>query len=196
MLLTAEDRQRLELFCKRADSIAALSIYREDRLSVGINMSWEKGGPLKLQQQGPSNAELLPMVTIVRQLYAQKESIQFNRIYNLVYQLIASSGTASDVTLENVKSAQSGFKQITSQQQLGLRLGGEKLTPTRIVDIWFNGNIFHADPSKSKTYDELWNSPMGSIADFCFRSTVTHLATLFVYFGGLIRAEILGVNKT
>jgi len=66
MLLTAEDRQRLELFCKRADSIAALSIYREDRLSVGINMSWEKGGPLKLQQQGPSNAELLHMVTIVR----------------------------------------------------------------------------------------------------------------------------------
>jgi len=195
MKLTAKDRQLLELFCSRTDAIASSPICRKGKISVGIKMTGERGGSLEHQAQGPSSTELLPVVTIIRQFYSPSESINFKNIYKLVYQLLVSSGTASESTLDHVRRAMSSFKQITKRLPVGLKLGGKTMTPRDVIDIWFNGNIFHADPAKSALYMSLWRSPAGPWADFCFRSAIVHLSALMVYFGALVRTEVLNKEQ-
>lgn len=193
--MNREERQVLDLFCERAYSIASSPLYRNGSLGPSISIKWEQGSPLALEQKGPSTSELLPIVVVVRQLYLQKESINFNKVYNIVHKYLSSSNTTSETIMGHVRSAMSGFKQIMNSLPIVLNIAGKVVTPREIIDIWFNGNMFHADPQKSAIYKELWSSPAGPIAEFLFRSTIVHLATLMVYFGSLIQAEVLKETK-
>lgn len=185
------ERELLKLFCARAEAVATSPIYSENRLSVGLSIKWEKGGPIATKHHGPDNAELLTLVTIIRQLIADSEQINFRRVYNIVYRRLAASKHPDEASISNAKSAMSGYKTIMATLPIKIHLDKKPLSPSGIIDIWFNGNIFHADPEKAKVFDALWSTPGGNVVDFCFRSVMTQLATLIVYFGGFIRSVVL-----
>lgn len=190
MHITLKERKLLELFCDRADAVFSSPIFSGEKTDFGLNISWERGGPLKMTHQGPSNLELVPIVTIVRQLYSQKETIYFHRVYNPVYRLLESSGDTAHEALSYAKTAMAEFKSAINETRFDIRVGKKKLKPSDIVDIWFNGSIFHADLRKAEIYRRLWRSPVGSFADHCFRVVVMRLSVLMVNFSRLIRIAV------
>ncbi|MEW6413617.1 MAG: hypothetical protein AB1483_14265 [Candidatus Zixiibacteriota bacterium] len=191
MSITLEQRELLELFCKKADEVQSSSIFRNGELNVGLNLKWKRNEPLVCRRLGPGRNDLLGLVTIVRQLYSPKESIYFRRIYNVVFEHLSSREDIGAEKLDRVKSAMVGFKGVVSvDAAIGINLGNRKLSTKDIINIWFNGNIFHSDLSKVKIYELLWKSPAGPMADFIFRSAIINLAHLMVFFSGLIRAEV------
>lgn len=191
MTITQEQRELLELFCKRADIVSNSSIFKNGKIDIGFNIRWERGSPMTFKMHGPTRDNLLSIVTIVRQLYMEKESINFRKIYNVVHKYIVSRNNIPKSVIENVESAMAGFKKIEKTTHVNLIIGEKKLFPKDIIDIWFNGNIFHADMEKVKKYDFLRNSSIGLIAESIFISTIVNLANLMIYFSQLIRNEIL-----
>ncbi|MCK4573738.1 MAG: hypothetical protein KAU36_05175, partial [candidate division Zixibacteria bacterium] len=159
--MSPEHRELLELFCRKADYIASTTVFREERVAPGFKVEWNRGGPLTTRQLGPTDEELLPLVTVVRQLYLTGESIYFKRIFNIVYKHLKSSGSTAATVLENAESAMKGFKDVFKSAPIRIELGGRVLGTSDIIDIWFNGHHFHSDPDKAYFYNELWKSPAG-----------------------------------
>jgi len=194
MDLQNNELEILRIFSKKAKDIANHAVFKENRLQVSINIKWEKGGPTYTRITAPEYQELLPIVTIVRQSYMENESISFVRVYSIVYQHLAKKTELDPRIMDCVKSAMSGFRDLLRRERLqfSIRMDKKALGPREIVDIWFNGNMFHSDIEKLRKYERLWTAPTGPLADFVFRSTILELANLMVYFGGIIDSHILG----
>ncbi|MCX6829860.1 MAG: hypothetical protein NT002_11355 [candidate division Zixibacteria bacterium] len=186
--MTDEEREILELFCKRVDEVAKSSIYKDGGREISLNLKGDAKGNVALSMSVPDKEVLLSLVTKLRQFYMPKESIYFRKVYNIVWKHLSS---ASEEEKECAKSAMATFKQITEVGWFEFRFNNVKLTPKDIIDIWFNGNIFHADKTRVKQFELLAASNLGPFVEYQFISTICDLAGLMTYFGSFIRARLL-----
>jgi len=188
MNVTRKDKETLQLFCKRADDIENSSIFKENKYQVSTNISGKAGEPIKISETAPEKEALVALITILRQFYARNERINFDKVFALVSQIIIDKDKR---IIECANSAQTAFHKIKNETTMGIMIDGKKLTAIGIIDLWFNGNIFHADLKKVKKFESLMNSPVAPFISFEFKSTMINLSNVLIYFGNFIEAEVL-----
>lgn len=115
-----------------------------------------------------------------------KESISFRRIYNLAWRRLKEKGEIEEFK-ERLESAMAGYKEILTIIPVTIRRKGTEVTVTDIIDIWFNGHIFHSDIEKAKSFKAFEVHPFGPMAHHIFHGKIFDLANLMVYFANLIR---------
>ena len=191
MNISNRDIEILELFCKRAREIANSSIFRDNKYKVSLTISGKRGEEVKFTETAPEKEALVALITILRQYYAPGESINFNKVYNLVWKYLDEK----DPKVKKCAAwAIKGFKQIQKQSQLAIIVNGRKLTPIEIIDLWFNANIFHADLDKVKKFEQLSRSRAAPFIAFEFKSAIINLSNVIMYFSSFVEAEILSTR--
>lgn len=188
MEIDSEERQILELFCKRAKEIADSSIFREKKYNISLNVDYKMDEEVKFTETAPEKEALISLITILRQFYAQGNSIFFNRVYNIVWKYLDSK---SQEVKECAISALESFKKIQRETLLCIKIGEHQLKPKEIIDLWFNANIFHADINKVIKFEKLSRSPVAPIVAFEFKSAIINLSTVVLYFSSFIKVELL-----
>ena len=185
------DREILELFCERAQEIADSSIFRESKAKVSINISLKTGQRIKFTETGPEKEALVALITLLRQFYATKQSINFYRVYNIVWKYIhRKDQQVKDCAI----SARASFKDVRNHTPFPVILNGKCLIPTDIIDLWFNANIFHPNLSKVRQFKELSTLPFAPLVKFLFDNSILELSRVIIYFGSFIKAEVLSTK--
>lgn len=212
MNISDGDREVLELFCTKAKEISNTSIFQEKKYNTSLTFGWKQGEGFHSNVVGPEKEALIALVASLRQCYAQKEPIYFRRVKNIVWGYVANG---EERVKECVVSAEKAFNEILDNPRLPMefQIGGEneqpldkgkkrgipvvingkveEFTPQKIIDVWFNANIFHADVEKIKMFREMLESPFAPFFDFVFKTAIMELANVIIYFGKLIEIELL-----
>ena len=187
-----EEKELLELFCQRAAEIKASSVFQSNNLGLKFKVKSDVGTGTHITIDGPSDEELLRICGIVRQYISPGESIFFNKIYNIVYLYLNALSPIPEENINFLKTVMSSYKEINDKlPMMKVIYNEEVVTPFQVIDIWFNGHYFHADPEKAAFYKHLWNSQLGPYLEVNFRAIVLQLAVLMINFSNLIKAEVL-----
>lgn len=188
MNISDRDKEILVIFCTRAREIANTSIFRDNKYNISLTISGKEGEPIKFTESAPEKEALVNLITILRQFYAPRESINFNKVYDIVLTYI-------DHKNKNVKdcatSAKKAFQIYKTKCNFQIVVNNKKLKPIEIIDLWFNANIFHADPNKIKKFDELSRTPVAPFMSFEFKTAMMNLSNVIIYFGSFIEKEVL-----
>jgi DNA-binding winged helix-turn-helix (wHTH) protein len=155
-------------------------------LSIEFSFNLDEG--VKLTESSPDNDAMRALVTTLRQFISVGEPIYFYHIYGIVWQNCDQTNTLLKDSIASVRKA---FRNIEELSQIGLKFRGTKLTPKVIIDLWFNGHIFHADVDKEKVFNEIMRSPAAHFFKFIFLDKVIELSNLMIHFANIILFHIL-----
>lgn len=151
-------------------------------------MSGRRGEEIKFTETAPQKEALVALITVLRQIYGQGNSIYFNRVYNIVWKYLEEK---DEKVKECAVSAKSVFKQILEKSQLSMKINNKTLKPIELINLWFNANIFHADIDKVKKLEHLLSLPIAPFIVFEFKNAILNLSNVIIYFGSFIEAELL-----
>jgi len=181
--LSPDYRDTLELFCRRARELADCSVFRDGKHHISLTISVKVGEETRFSETAPEKEALIALVTVLRQFYAPGESINFGRVCDIVWKSLPPEDAEAR---QFMAAARELFNKVKTQSGPNIMVHGERLPPIRIVDLWFNGSVFHAEPDKVKQLDELSRSPIAPIIAFIFRSTVVNLAAIVIQFSRFV----------
>jgi len=187
MCLSIQHKEILKLFCKKADDIKNSSVFNCKEISFKLEIKAGSDGYLKSSQESPHKESVIALVTVIRQLYAQKEEINFYKVYNIIWRFLSS--TKNSDRLDFMKSIRQSVDNILIGKQFNIKFNNVQLTPEKLIDIWFNGNIFHSDSEKIKAFSNIINSEVGGMCEFLFKVSIINLGLVFIYFADFIRKE-------
>ncbi len=191
MKLSIDEIKTLEQFCEQAEALAKLNVFDNEESAIHTRFEYTDDIDLNGKYQGLSNEELLPIVTILRQLYKREEVLNFKTVFSIVSKYLKKNNSVNKNTMEFARSAMGGYKQVIDYPDKAIRVGSKHLTTIEIIEIWFGGNNISADTDNVKKYNSLWKSPAGRMAETNFKIAITNLASIMIYFGNLIKTEIL-----
>jgi hypothetical protein len=197
LVVMSDNKKLLELFCQKAMDLRNSSAFQIGKVRFTLEVKTGEGGSQKLTHEGPQKESIIALVTTLRQFYQQGESINFFRICNIVYRHVNSYNSSEKKEhFEYIQSAREAFNNTLNHCPIQLKINDHELTPRELIELWFNGNIFHADIEKSDKFDSLMKMPLADFAELVFKATVISLASIIVSFADFISAEVLTVNKT
>ncbi len=191
MKLSIDEIKTLEQFCEEADALSKLSLFDIEQSAIQTRFEYIHDIDLKSILQGLSNEELLPIVTILRQLYNWGDVLNFKTVFSIVSKYLKKNNSVKKNTMEFARSAMGGYKQVIDYPDKAIRVGSKHLTTIEIIEIWIGGNNNTADTDNVKKYNSLWKSPAGRMAETNFKIAIANLASIMIYFGNLIQTEIL-----
>jgi hypothetical protein len=188
MNISAEHREILEQFCDRAKNLSECSVFRKNKSNISLTVKFTRGKGIRYKEIAPPEEDLINLITLLRPFYLQKETINFLRVSNIVLKYLDSKG---QIIKDKAISIRENFIKTCKDLPIGIDHDGKKLTATEIIDLYFNARIFHADPKKTKRFNELLQSPVGPVIQFTFKSAVRDLSILVIQFGSLIESQLL-----
>ena len=191
MKLSIDEIKTLEKFCEQAEALAKLNLFDIDQSVIETRFEYIHDIDLKGKYQGLSNDELLPIVTILRQLYKRGDVLNFKTIFGIVSKYLKKNNSVKENTMVFARSAMGGYKQVIDYPDKAIRVGSKHLTTIEIIELWYDGNNITADTDNVKRYNSLWKSPAGRMAETNFKIAIANLASIMIYFGNLIQTEIL-----
>ncbi|MBU1937893.1 hypothetical protein KKG05_10890 [bacterium] len=190
MNISDDDREILELFCRKAKEISNTSIFREKKYNTSIKLNWKEGKGLNFSLKIPDREPFVHLVTILRQFYAPSESVNFSKVYNIVWKYLDNKEAR---IREYAVSAKAIYKEILAKTKAPILFNNHRFAPREIIDLWFNADIFHTDQVKRKKLEAILQLPIAPFLIFEFATAMMELANIIIYFGGLVETEILSV---
>lgn len=147
--LDEEIIKKFKIFHQRAEDI-----YRNKFLRTSFNskITAEKNKPVKLENNFPEDDLLRSFVILIKPFYSKKDSISFNRICNIICN---SDNDFSDNLIEQTKKVREAWNKLMQTKESDSPPSGtvlvhnnEKLTASKLIDLYFNGYFFHTDLDK------------------------------------------------
>ena len=191
MKLSIDEIKTLEQFCEQAETLANLNLFDDNQLAIQSRFEYRDDIDLESKFQELSNDELLPIVTILRQLYNRGDALNFKTVFGIVSKYLKKNNSVNENTMLFARSAMGGYKQVIDYPVNAIRIGSNHLKTIEIIEMWIGGNNITADTDNVKKYNSLWKSPAGRMAETNFKIAIANLASIMIYFGNLIRTEIL-----
>lgn|GEM_PF-3456678 len=187
----SSDIEILRLFCLRAVYLREWLALNNTKIKVTIEYIKNHGQP-QMEYEGPNKESIIAMVSILRQFYLQKETINFYKVYKKVNKILYSSKASDkDKKMDFIKSLRVAFVNSLSKSQINIAINNKSIKPRELMEIWFNGNIFHSSIEQSKKFELLMNSPISIFAEFVFKVTIINLANIIIVFADFINKDIL-----
>jgi hypothetical protein len=189
--MTENEIEILNIYCKRCKDLLAMDAinYTNIRLTLSMNKSENKG--LVFNYEGPKKAEIIAAVIILRQFYMEGEHTNFYHVYNILWKSLIASPNIEQSKFDTIILYREQFQNALENSIPVLRINETKICPKKIIDLWFNGNIFHSDIEKVAKFDWLISSPGAHIAEYIFITTVLNLSKTAINLAAFIEREIL-----
>jgi hypothetical protein len=163
--------------------------YLKIRLAVSMNQSDVKG--LVFNYEGPKKEEIIAAVTILRQFYLEGEQINFYRICNILWTRLRARPNIEQDKFDTISLYRQQFNNALKYSFPAFRINETQITPKKLIDLWFNGNIFHSDIKEVAKFEWLINSSGAHLAEYIFITAVINLSIIAINLGVFISREIL-----
>ncbi|MBZ0154896.1 MAG: hypothetical protein K8I29_01615 [Alphaproteobacteria bacterium] len=148
--LTDSELRDIKLFLKRVDELAHTEIMSGKVSNISLSVRAKKDASIEFTVSLPKEDYLRSFYMAFRFFYLQKEKTNFLRIANIVNR--RTDNEMSRKYVERLKDIWSGA---LARQQMQLYINDTEITPTMLIDLWFNAHYFHSDESKEKNLTNL-----------------------------------------
>lgn len=154
--LDADLRHRLEEYVHVVRSLTASPLF--GRGSVGLHLSLREDGQFDVSAQAPVDWDgLRGALTYFRRMWMNDERTCFARLRNMLRANAVARGGQDAATLtawldalgeehSRVRKELPDMAVLEGHIEDGKLVEDGAVTPERIIDDWFNGEIFHGDP--------------------------------------------------
>jgi hypothetical protein len=143
--LTKSELKCIKLFLKKAKELSQTHIMSANDSKISSIMKAEKGKPVQSSVSLPNEEYLRSFYTAFRFFYLKEEKSNFLRIANIVKR--RTDNELSEKYIECLKDMWNGA---LARQQMQTYIDGKEITPTMLIDLWFNAHYFHSDECKDQ----------------------------------------------
>ncbi|MBI4825552.1 MAG: hypothetical protein HY807_03925 [Nitrospirae bacterium] len=119
-------------------------------LKISSNLKYEAGKGIAITVDLPDEDDLRSFYLAFRFFYLQKEPANFLRITNIIHR-VADDALARQ-NIDNLKRLWSGA---LFQEMMHIAVNDTEVTPSQLLDLWFNAYYFHSDEYKSIRLSEI-----------------------------------------
>jgi len=143
--LSKKDWDYLKNFAKRVEELSKIKLLSSEQGTIQAKIKYERGKGLSLEASLPSDEIISELLMAFRLFYLQKEPTYFPRIINIINK---------HITLPEANNLLNSYKKRWEDnlfnQALFISVNDEKLSSSKILDLWFNAHYFHSDEEKSR----------------------------------------------
>ena len=149
------DFEILSLFHQRVVNLASTKLVKGAESNIRASINIQAGSGLQLTTALPPEEQVAQFLMAFRFFYLKKEKTHFPKILTTVAKY--SGPDFRDVSAI-IK------KQWDQSCSVNMRLNGETITSSKLIDLWFNAHYFHGETRKQKELERL-NTLLTN--DFC-----------------------------
>lgn len=147
--LTDDEHRRITVFKRRAAQLAEAPLIKEGRAQISAKIKGEQDKGVNIEVTLPPETDLRTLYMAFRFFYLQKEPANFLRIVNILKQHTKDPKTIA--YLDYLKKQWRGLL----QKPITIVAGDRTLTPSLLIDLWFNAYFFHSDENKELELNRL-----------------------------------------
>lgn len=141
--LTEEEQRVLLLFLLKADELWKKS--ENKAIHASVNIEGRINEPAFISVTLPDETQLSSFLMTFRLFYLKTEQIHFLKILNIV-----KRKTKRATAIKNLKDIKEIWTGVWASRHISHAVDGETLTPSLLMDLWFNANYFHLDEAKNQ----------------------------------------------
>lgn len=148
--LTAQELSSIRLFLKKAKELHSTNIVSGGESGISLNVASELGTPPRFQVVLPSEEYLRSFYMAFRFFYLEKEESNFLKIANII-----KRRTDNQLLRQYVDRLRDMWSGALAAKTMRIELNGTQITPSFLMDLWFNAHYFHSDNEKEQKLSNL-----------------------------------------
>ena len=148
--LTEQELASIRLFLKKAKELHSTHIVSGAESGISLNVASKLGKPPQFRVVLPSEDYLRSFYMAFRFFYLEKERSNFLKIANVIKQRTDDQFARQYV--DRLKDMWSGA---LAAKTMRIHLNGKQITPSFLMDLWFNAHYFHSDGEKEQALSSL-----------------------------------------
>jgi len=151
-----ESNKRFKIFHRRAEAVAFDSFLHAN---LSLTMQATKGGPVEITKNFPEESSLRSFSSLIRPFYNNDDRISFNMICGIVTRPDNNFPNNICQLAKEARKCWNGLLQTGSgdgpPSGIAMVFNGENITTGKLIDLFFNGEIFHTDQEKLEKLDSM-----------------------------------------
>lgn len=148
-ILTDDEHRRITVFKRRATQLAQVPLIKAGHAKISAKIRGEEGKGVSIHVTLPPENDLRTLYLAFRFFYLQREPANFLRIVNILRRQTKDPDTIN--YFEGLKKQWNG----SLRKQIEIVAGRRKLTPSLLIDLWFNAYYFHSNENKELELNRL-----------------------------------------
>jgi len=148
--LTEQELASIRLFLKKAKELHSTHIVSGAESGISLNVASELGKPPQFKVVLPSEEYLRSFYMAFRFFYLEKEKSNFLKIANII-----KRRTDNQFVRQYVDQLRDMWSGAWSAKTIRIELNEKQITPSLLMDLWFNARYFHSDDEKEQTLSNL-----------------------------------------
>jgi len=157
-----DNQEVISLFCKSVDDLKQLEFCKDPKsVQTRLNIKVESPGGPRIVIEVPSQDVIGSYLMALRKFYMQKEPTWVLRIIGIAMRI-----EAPQAFKEIVEIVKNMYLQTLKVSPIGLCLDKKEYTPKNIIDVYFNGELFHSDEKKMAELAKIRRSGLEKIFYF------------------------------
>lgn len=148
--LTAQELSSIRLFLKKAKELHSTHLVSGGQSGVSLNVASKSGAPPRFQVVLPSEEYLRSFYMAFRFFYLDKEKSNFLKIANTI-----KRRTDNELLRQYIDRLRDMWSGALAAKTVRIELNGTQITPSLLMDLWFNAHYFHFDEEKEQKLSNL-----------------------------------------
>ena len=161
--MPAGDLETLSLFHQRVTNLANTKLVKGKEAKIQGSLRIKLGSEIELTAKLPPEEQVAQFLMAFRFFYLKKEKTHFPKILELV---------AKHADPESRSVFKILRKQWEESCSTEIRINGQTITSSKLIDLWFNAHYFHGEMRKQKELDELNEHLPNDFCKFMFLDSV------------------------
>ncbi len=181
--LTDSELSDIKLFLKRVEELVATEIMSGKGSNIFLNMKAKRDAPVQFTVSLPKEDYLRSFYMAFRFFYLQKERSNFLRIANLV-----NRRTDNEMSREYIERLKEIWSGALARKQMQMYINGKEITPTLLIDLWFNAHYFHSDELKEQNLANLKRALSIDVCRFMLADAVYEASKVVIHLANALHA--------
>jgi hypothetical protein len=183
--LTEQELSSIRLFLKKARELHATHIVSGAESGISLNVATELGKPARFQVVLPSEEYLRSFYMAFRFFYLEKERSNFLKIANII-----KRRTDNQYARQYVDWLRDMWSGALAAKTIRIELNKKQITPSFLMDLWFNAHYFHCDDKKEQELSNLIGLLTTDVCRFMLADAVYNASkAIFLLANALSRLE-------
>lgn len=183
--LTEQELASIRLFLKKARELHSTHITSSGESGISLNVASELGKPVQFQVVLPSEEYLRSFYMAFRFFYLEWEKSNFLRISNII-----KRRTDSQLARQYIDRLRDMWSGALAAKQMQIQVNGKEITPSILIDLWFNAHYFHSDDKKEGALSNLTEALTIDVCRFMLADAVDEASkAVFLLANALAKLE-------
>lgn len=148
--LTEEELICIRQFLKKARELHSTHIISNGESGISLNMASELGKTVQFRVSLPSEEYLRSFYMAFRFFYLEKAKSNFLRVSNII-----KRRTDSQLARQYIDRLKEMWSGALAARKMQMLVNGKQITPSILIDLWFNAHYFHSDDKKKEDLSNL-----------------------------------------